>query len=115
VQSQIDTVFSGGADFIAVGFDPALAPKRFELSLKAEVIGEENPEYIIEGMGRYQRLYRFPWKVVPVSRGERALLDVAFSTFSDLANRYGRVLTEPLPPRFRRTSTIQPADDDRLS
>lgn len=98
MQHVLDTIFADGAEFGLISFDAALAPRRLELSLTAQSEAEEGPEYLIEGMGCYQRLYRATEEVCPVSTAERAMLDVCVSTVRELAQQCGPMLTEPPHP-----------------
>jgi hypothetical protein len=104
LQHQIGHVFGCGAEFISVGFDVTLQPRQLGLTLEMQDPQEEGPEYLLKGLHRYQHYDCFSEKVVPVSVAERALLDVCFSTFADLASRYSSLFTEPLPPRFRQSA-----------
>lgn len=80
LQHVLGTIFAGGAEFGLISFDAALEPRRLELSLTSQTEAEEGPEYLIEGLGRYQRLYRATEDLCPVSNAERAMLDVGGET-----------------------------------
>ena len=81
--------------------DEQLEPCRLQLSLHKQAEADEGPEYVIESLGLYQRVYRDPNTFGPVALGERALLDVCVATFTDLAAQCARLVREPPPPRYR--------------
>lgn len=101
VRYLLDATVSGGAEFGLLSFDEQLGPSRLQLSLRKQAQADEGPEYVIERLGRYRRLYRDPDAVGPVAPAERALLDVYVATFTDLAARCARLVREPPPPRYR--------------
>ena len=93
--------FVGGAEFGLLSFDEQLGPSRLQLSLRQQAEADEGPEYGIQGLGRYQRLYRDPDTVSPVTPAERAMLDVCIATFTELAARCAPLVLAPPPPRYR--------------
>jgi hypothetical protein len=101
MRRQINAVFACDSDFISVSFDAALQPTERDLSIPGYDTQTEGPEYMFEGPGRYRRLYREPWHIVPVTVAEREMLDVFFSELTALASRNSQMLIAPLPPRFR--------------
>lgn len=58
VQGFIVQAFPGGADFGIVRFSDELAISRVEMSLWAQKMAEDGPEYIVRAPGRYERWYR---------------------------------------------------------
>lgn len=100
VRYLLDGVFAGGSEFGLVTFDSQLRPTRLQLSLQAQVGAEQGPEYLIHGLGRYERVHREAGLIALVGLGERAVLDVCVSNFAALADRYALLLTEPPPPRY---------------
>ena len=101
VRYLLDETFSGGAEFGLLSFDEQLGPSRLQLSLRKQAEADEGPEYLIQRLGHYQRLYRDPDTVGSVVPAERAMLDVCVATFADLAARCARLVREPPPPRYR--------------
>lgn len=101
VRYLLDTTFAGGAEFGLLTFDEQLGPCRLQLSLHEQAEADEGPEYVIQRMGRYQRLDRDAETLGPVALWERAMLDVCVATFTDLAARCARLVLEPPPPRYR--------------
>jgi len=97
----IDTIFLGGVECGILSFDEGLKPCRLELALTAQTKADAGPEYLIEGVGSYQRRYRASQEVVPVSPAERAMLELCVATFADLENQYRALLAAPPPPRYR--------------
>jgi hypothetical protein len=113
IRRKINSAFACDADFMSVRFDSSLRPTQLDLSLPNHDTRTEGHEYLLKGPRSYQRIYRFPWKVVPVSAVERVVLEVFFTALTDLGNRYSQVLSEPLPPRYRRMSSTPPFNDPR--
>lgn len=105
VKHVLDRIYAGGVEFGLVGFDTELKPNRVEFSLMAQNEADAGPEYRVEELGSYERLYRDPDEAIPVTTTERALLDVCVSTFTELASKYATKLTEPPPPQYRLTSS----------
>lgn len=101
LREVFDSVFAGGVRSGLVRFDPELRPKQLELSLNAQVMAEDGPEYLILELRNYQRLYREPVRTGGVTLAERAMLDVCTATFGELAAQSGELLREPPPPRYR--------------
>lgn len=100
----LNQTFVSGAEFALVTYDAQLIPSSLQLSLCGEHSGAEPeylPEYLIEGYGSYQRIYRDTEQLGPVTLGERFMLDVCVSTFAELAGQCAALLTEPPPPRYR--------------
>ena len=102
VRYLLDATFVGGAEFGLLSFDEQLGPSRLQLSLRKQAEAADGPEYMIESLGRYQRLFRETDTVGPVALAARAMLDVCIATFSELAARCARLVLEPPPPRYRR-------------
>ncbi len=101
VRYLLEATFVGGAEFGLLSFDEQLGPSRLQLSLRKQAAAEEGPEYVIERLGQYQRLFRETDTVGPVAPTERAMLDVCIATFTELASRCARLVLEPPPPRYR--------------
>lgn len=105
LRQVFDSVFVGGARSGVVRFDPELRPRQLELELAAHRRAEVGPEYLLQELGVYQRLYREPVRIGAVTLPERAMLDVCFATWADFAAQHGALLREPLPPRFREPAS----------
>jgi hypothetical protein len=75
IQGKLNAAFAGDADFISARFDALLRPTQLDLSLPNDDTHTEGPEYLIAGLGSYQRFYRYPRKVASVRATERAMLD----------------------------------------
>ena len=101
VRYLLEATFVGGASFGLLSFDEQLGPSRLQLSLHRQARADAGPEYVIERLGCYQRLFRDTETVAPVAPSERAMLDVCIATFSELAIRCARLVIEPPPPRYR--------------
>lgn len=101
VRYLLEATFAGGAEFGLLSFDEQLGPSRLQLSLRKQAEADGGPEYVIQRLGRYQRLYRDPDTLGPVAPSERAMLDVCTASFTDLAVRCARLVREPPPPRYR--------------
>ena len=108
VRYLLDATFAGGAEFGLLSFDEQLGPNRLQLSLRKQAEADEGPEYMIQRLGRYQRLHRDTDTVGPVAPAERAMLDVCIATFTELAARCARLVVEPPPPRYRPGATKLP-------
>ncbi len=101
VRYLLEATFVGGTNFGLLSFDEQLGPSRLQLSLRRQAEADDGPEYVIERLGCYQRLFRETETVAPVNPPERAMLDVCIATFSELAVRCARLVIEPPPPRYR--------------
>ena len=101
VRYLLDATFLGGAEYGLLSFDEQLGPSRLQLSLRQQTEADDGPEYVIQRLGRYQRLFRETDTVGPVAPAERAMLDVCIGTFTELAARCARLVLEPPPPRYR--------------
>ena len=72
-----------------------------DITARKQAEADDGPEYVIERLGCYQRLFRETETVAPVNPPERAMLDVCIATFTELAARCARLVLEPPPPRYR--------------
>ena len=72
--------------------------------LRKQAEADSGPEYLIQGLGRYQRLHRKTETVGPVALSERAMLDVCIATFTELAARCVQLVVAPPPPRYLRAA-----------
>ncbi len=101
VRYLLEATFVGGAELGLLSFDEQLGPRRLQLSLRRQAEADDGPEYVIQRLGRYQRLFRETDTFGPVAPTERAMLDVCIATFTELAARCARLVLEPPPPRYR--------------
>lgn len=101
VRYLLEATFAGGVEFGLLSFDEQLGPSRLQLSLRQQAEADEGPEYLIQRLGCYQRLYRDLDSVGPVTPAERAMLDVCIATFTELAAQCARLVLAPPPPRYR--------------
>lgn len=108
IRHVLDSIYAGGIEFGLIRFDAQLKPNRLELSLTAQTEADEGPEYRIEGLGSYERLYREDEEVEPVTATERAMLDVCVSTFAELASQHAAKLSTPPPPRYHSCAPSGP-------
>ena len=108
LRATFDAVYIGGVRSGLVRFDPALRPRLLDLSLHKQVMAEDGPEYLIQGLREYQRMYREPVRLSAVTPPERALLDLVTTTFAEFAAQCAEQLREPVPPRFRHRDTDSP-------
>jgi hypothetical protein len=104
VEYLLDTTFAGGAEFLSITYNKDLVPSAMRLALASQEEADQGPEYVIHSLGSYQRLYREPERLGPVSAAERAMLDVCVATFGELAVQCATKLTAPPPPRYRAPS-----------
>lgn len=104
LNNVVAAAFGDRADFLAMRFGSRLRPRSVELSLMAQKAAEDGPEYRIDGVGRYQRIYRIPRRKNEVTLPERAVLDVCVDLAKEIASRYGAELREPPPLRWRSAS-----------
>lgn len=100
----VAAAFGDNADFLAVRFGTKLRPRSIELSLVGQKTAEGGPEYQIDGVGRYQRIYRMPRRTNAVTLPERAVVDVCVELVNEMASRHGAELREPPPLRWRSSS-----------
>ena len=108
VRYLLDATFVGGAEFGLLSFNEQLGPSRLQLSLCRQAEADDGPEYVIQRLGRYQRLCRETDTVGLVAPAERAVLDVCIATFTELAARCARLVLEPPPPRYRSGTKKSP-------
>lgn len=101
--------FPGGADFGIVRFSDELAISRVEMSLWAQKMAEDGPEYIVRAPGRYERWYREYDITAALTPEERAMITGICSTFEPLTSTFAHLLTAPVTHRFQRTAA---ADSD---
>lgn len=112
LHNVVAATFGDEADFLAVRFGTKLRPRSIELSLMAQKAAEDGPEYQIDGVGRYQRVYRMPRRTNAVTLPERAVVDVCVGLANEIASRYGVELREPPPLRWRSSLVRRPVDED---
>ena len=101
LRDLIHRTFAGGAIFGFVKFHEDLTLETFELSLREQETADCGPEYVIKGLGNYQRWFRQPDVHTAVALNERALLDVCCPAFAVLGDRLRHLLSAPPTPRYR--------------
>lgn len=107
VRYLLDTTFAGGTEFGLVTFDQQLNLSGLQLTLSAQVLADQGPEYVVKRLGCYQRFHREVEKLGPVAPYEHAMLDVCVSTFTELARQCADKVSELPPPRYRARSAIE--------
>lgn len=107
----IAATFGDKVDFLALRFGTKLQPKGMELSLIAQKAAEDGPEYRIDGVGRYRRIYRIPWRTAAVTLAEQAVIDVGVELANEVAATWGSELKEPPPLRWRSSSAHKAVDE----
>lgn len=104
VQGLIVQAFPGGADFGIVRFADELAISRVEMSLWAQKMAEDGPEYIVRAPGSYERWYREYDITAALTPEERAMITGICATFEPLTSTVAHLLTAPVTPRFQRAA-----------
>jgi hypothetical protein len=103
-KSLIVQAFPGGADFGIVRFAEDLTISRVEMSLWAQKMAEDGPEYFVRAPGQYERWYREYDITAALTPEERAMMTGICSIFGTLTNTFAHLLTAPVTPRFQRTA-----------